>query len=55
VDGSGITTDAFHIKGHRPMMVSGAVVHALPSGYWFDLRSRRLLPTEDVEELEASE
>jgi cyanophycinase len=55
VDGSQVTTDAFQIKGHRPMMVSGAVVHALPSGYWFDLRSRRLLPTEEVEELEASE
>jgi cyanophycinase len=55
VDGSEITTDAFHIKAHRPMMVSGAAVHALPSGYWFDLRSRRLLPTDEVEELEASE
>jgi cyanophycinase len=55
VDGSQITTDAYQIKGHRPMMVSGAAVHALPSGYWFDLRSRRLLPTQEVEELEASE
>jgi hypothetical protein len=23
-------------------MVSGAVLHSLPSGYWFDLRTREL-------------
>jgi hypothetical protein len=37
------------------MMVSGAIVHALPAGSRFDLRSRRLLPAADAEELEASE
>jgi hypothetical protein len=26
------------------MMVSGAVLHSIPSGYRFDLRSRTLLP-----------
>jgi cyanophycinase len=55
IDGSGIVTDAPHIKGHRPMMVSGATVHTLPSGYWFDLRGRCLVPAEDMEEREASE
>jgi cyanophycinase len=55
VDGSEVTTDAHHIKGHRPMMVSGAIVHALPAGSRFDLRSRRLLPAGDAEEREASE
>lgn len=55
VDGSHISTDSFQVKGHRPMMVSGAVVHALPAGYWFDLRTRNLLPPEVVEEKEASE
>jgi cyanophycinase len=55
VDGSQVATDAHHIKGHRPMMVSGAIVHALPTGYRFDLRSRRLLPTPEDEEREASE
>jgi cyanophycinase len=43
VDGSGVLTDAFEAKGHRPMLVSGAVIHSLPAGSWFDLRSRTLL------------
>jgi cyanophycinase len=55
VDGSQVATDAHQMKGHRPMMVSGAIVHALPSGYRFDLRARRLLPAEDTGELQASE
>jgi cyanophycinase len=55
VDGRDVTTDAHHIRGHRPMMVSGAVVHALPTGSWFDLRARRLVPPAEDEELEASE
>jgi len=44
VDGSHVVTDAFQTKGHRPMMVSGALLHSLPSGYRFDLRTRKLLP-----------
>lgn len=44
VDGSQVLTDAYHTKGHRPMMVSGVILHSLPSGYWFDLEARRLLP-----------
>ena len=44
VDGSKVATDAFQAKGHRPMMVSGAVLHSLPSGYRFDLRTRTLIP-----------
>jgi cyanophycinase len=55
VDGSNISTDAFHMKGHRPMMVSGAVIHALPSGYRFDLRARRLLGDGEEDLREASE
>jgi cyanophycinase len=55
VDGAEVATDAHRIKGHRPMMVSGALVHALPSGYRFDLRARRLLPAAEDEEREASE
>jgi cyanophycinase len=43
VDGSEMTSDAFRTKGHRPMMVSGAVLHSLPSGYRFDLRAKRLV------------
>ncbi|HEV8419981.1 MAG TPA: cyanophycinase, partial [Actinomycetota bacterium] len=44
VDGSQVLTDAFQTKGHRPMMVSGAILHSLPSGYWFDLEGRQLIP-----------
>jgi cyanophycinase len=44
VDGSEAQTDAFQTKGHRPMMVSGAILHSLPSGYRFDLETRTLLP-----------
>ena len=40
VDGSGAETDAWEIRGHRPLMISGVVLHALPSGYRFDLRRR---------------
>ncbi len=56
VDGAQVSSDAHQMKGHRPMMVSGAIVHALPSGYRFDLRARRLLGDgEDVGAVEASE
>ncbi|HEY8677510.1 MAG TPA: cyanophycinase [Candidatus Dormibacteraeota bacterium] len=44
VDGSDVITDAFHASGHKPMMVSNARLHSLPSGYRFDLRARRVLP-----------
>ncbi len=44
VDGSDVITDAFHASGHKPMMVSNARIHSLPSGYRFDLRARRVLP-----------
>jgi cyanophycinase len=56
VDGSHVKTDAYRGKGYRPLMVSGAILHALPSGYWFDLRSRHLLAGERAPaEREASE
>jgi cyanophycinase len=40
VDGAASETDAWEIKGHRPLMISGVVLHSLPSGYRFDLRRR---------------
>jgi cyanophycinase len=43
VDGAHLKTDAYRGKGYRPLMVSGAVLHSLPAGYWFDLRARTLL------------
>ena len=36
-------------------MVSGAVVHSLPDGSWFDLRARTLLAGAPGMEREASE
>jgi cyanophycinase len=44
IDGSQMATDAFHTRGHKPMMVSGAILHSLPAGCRFDLRTRTLLP-----------
>jgi cyanophycinase len=55
IDGSHVVTDAHQAKGHRPIMVSGAIVHSLPAGTWFDLRARRLLADEPGAEREASE
>jgi cyanophycinase len=55
VDGSHVVTDAHQAKGHRPFLVSGAIVHSLPAGTWFDLRGRRLLSGEPGTEREASE
>jgi cyanophycinase len=56
VDGSHVTTDAYRGKGYRPVMVSGAVLHSLPSGYRFDMRAHALLTGPDaLEDGEASE
>lgn len=55
LDGSMVHTDAHQAKGHRPILVSGAVVHSLPDGSWFDLRGRSLLAGAPGEEREASE
>lgn len=49
VDGSVMVTDAFNTKGHRPMMVSGVILHTLPSGYSFDLERRRLIERSEPE------
>ncbi|MFN2483881.1 MAG: cyanophycinase [Candidatus Limnocylindria bacterium] len=43
LDASDIRTDAYEVKRHRPIMVSGVVLHSLPSGYRFDLAERRLV------------
>jgi cyanophycinase len=57
VDGSHMETDAYRLRGRRPMMVTGAVLHSIPTGYWFDLRARALLSDEGggTAEREASE
>ncbi|TMB65079.1 MAG: cyanophycinase [Chloroflexi bacterium] len=48
VDGSDVITDAFQTTGHKPIMVSNARLHSLPSGYQFDLRARRVLPRDNA-------
>lgn len=40
VDGAAAETDAWEVRGHRPVMLSGVVLHSLPAGYRFDLRRR---------------
>ncbi len=43
LDPAHLRTDAYEVKRHRPIMVSGIVLHSLPAGYRFDLRRRRLM------------
>jgi cyanophycinase len=43
IDPARLRTDAYEVKRHRPIMVSGVILHSLPGGYRFDLRRRRLL------------
>jgi cyanophycinase len=43
LDPAHLQTDAYEVKRHKPIMVSGVVLHSLPSGYRFDLRRRSLL------------
>ena len=45
VDGTSAVSDAFEVRARRPVLVSGAMLHALPSGYRFDLGARALLPS----------
>jgi cyanophycinase len=42
VDGSNMQTDAYRLRGRRPVMISGVVLHSIPSGFVFDLRTRAL-------------
>jgi cyanophycinase len=43
LDPAKLETDAYEAKRHRPIMISGVVLHSLPAGYRFDLRKRRLM------------
>jgi cyanophycinase len=55
VDGSASETDAWEIKGHRPLMISGVVLHSLPAGYRFDLRRRVRIATPALHAIEGGE
>jgi cyanophycinase len=52
VDGAAADTDAWDVKGHRPVMISGVVLHLLPTGYRFDLRRRHRIATPPLKALE---
>jgi cyanophycinase len=45
VDGAASDTDAWEVRGHRPLMITGVVLHSLPAGYRFDLRRRTRVTT----------
>ncbi len=51
IDGASAETDAWEVKGHRPVMISGVILHALPSGYKFDLRRRQRISTPELKAL----
>ena len=55
VDGSRSETDAWEIHGHRPLMISGVVLHSLPAGYRFDLRRRERVATPSLHALPGAE
>ena len=55
VDGSGSETDAWEVRGHRPMMISNVVLHSLPAGYRFDLRRRHRIAAPALRALPGAE
>ena len=55
VDGATSETDAWEIRGHRPLMISGVVLHSLPAGYRFDLRHRERIHTPTLHALPGGE
>jgi cyanophycinase len=55
VDGAASETDAWDIRGHRPIMISGVVLHSLPSGYRFDLRRRHRIVIPNLQALPGGE
>jgi cyanophycinase len=55
VDGAASETDAWEVRGHRPLMISGVVLHSLPAGYRFDLRRRHRIATPSLHALPGGE
>ena len=55
VDGAQSETDAWEVRGHRPLMISGVVLHSLPAGYRFDLRRRERIMTPTLHALPGGE
>jgi cyanophycinase len=55
VDGSRSETDAWEVHGHRPLMISGVVLHSLPAGYRFDLGRRERVVTPNLHSIAGGE
>jgi cyanophycinase len=55
VDGAASETDAWEVRGHRPLMISGVVLHSLPAGYRFDLRRRHRIATPSLHAVRGGE
>lgn len=55
VDGALSETDAWEIHGHRPLMISGVMLHSLPAGYRFDLRRRERVASPSLHALPGGE
>jgi cyanophycinase len=55
VDGAAAETNAWEIRGHKPLMISGVVLHALPAGYRFDLRRRHRVSAPSLKALQGGE
>jgi cyanophycinase len=55
VDGAAAETDAWDVHGHKPLMISGVVLHALPAGYRFDLRRRHRVAAPKLTALQGGE
>ncbi|MEO8207716.1 MAG: cyanophycinase [Chloroflexota bacterium] len=55
VDGAAAETDAWDVRGHRPVMISGVVLHSLPAGYQFDLKRRHRITTPALKVLPGGE
>jgi cyanophycinase len=55
VDGAAAETDAWEVRGHRPVMLSGVVLHSLPAGYRFDLRRRQRVAQRNLKALPGGE
>jgi cyanophycinase len=55
VDGAAAETNAWEVRGHKPVMISGVVLHSLPSGFRFDLRRRQMVTAPNLTALPGGE
>jgi cyanophycinase len=55
VDGAAAETNAWEVRGHKPVMISGVVLHSLPSGFRFDLRRRHMVTAPNLTALPGGE